>query len=273
MTTSPSRSALARLFDADPEPWAELAALAIADEGRSPRDPATALATLDALGAALRAETAADAPLDVQAAAIATVIYDRAGFRGNEEDYQDPRNSDLHAVLARRTGIPITLAVVLLAVGRRAGLVVEGVSFPGHFLVRLGGARGLYLDPFRRAEVMDLSALQGLLRRVQGPDAALRPELLAPVGARAIAARMLVNLKNTWERRREHARALLLCDRLVELTDAPEFVRDRGHHALALGAHAAARADLTRYLAARPEAPDAEGVRRALQSLGPARWN
>lgn len=273
MTTPPSRSALARLFDADPEPQVELAALAIADEGRSPRDPATAIAALDALGDELRAASDPDAPVDAQAAAIAAVIYDRAGFRGNEADYQDPLNSDLHAVLTRRTGIPITLAVVLIAVGRRAGLAVEGVSFPGHFLVRVGGARGRYLDPFRRAAVMDLPALQALLRQVAGPDATLRPEHLAPVGARAIAARMLVNLKNTWERRRDHARALLLCDRLVELTDAPEFVRDRGQHALALGAHAAARADLTRYLDARPAAPDAEGVRRTLASLSPARWN
>ncbi|MFO0629688.1 MAG: transglutaminase-like domain-containing protein [Polyangiales bacterium] len=273
MTTPPSRSALARLFDADPEPRVELAALAIADEGRAPRDPATALDALDALGDALRAEAAPDAPLEAQAAAITAVLYDREGFRGNEADYQDPVNSDLYAVLARRTGIPITLAVVLIAVGRRAGLAVEGVSFPGHFLVRLGGSQGRYLDPFHRADVMDLPALQRLLRQVRGPDAALLPEHLAPVGARAIAARMLVNLKNTWERRREHARALLLCDRLVELTDAPEFVRDRGQHALALGAHAAARDDLTRYLTARPDAPDAEGVRRALQALRPARWN
>lgn len=273
MTAPPSRSALARLFDTDPEPPVELAALAIADEGRAPREPTTAIAALDALGAALRAETRPDAPVDAQAASIALVIYDRAGFRGNEADYQDPLNSDLHAVLARRTGIPITLAVVLIAAGRRAGLTVEGVSFPGHFLVRLGGPRGRYLDPFRRADVMDLPALQGLLRQVRGPDAALLPEHLAPVGARAIAARMLLNLKNTWERRRDHARALLLCDRLVELTDAPEFVRDRGQHALALGAHAAARADLTRYLDARPDAPDAAELRRALRALSPARWN
>lgn len=253
------------LFRDDPEPLVEAAALAIAADAYPALDVEAETARLDALGATLARRAArADDPR-AQAAVLGTWVYDELGFGGNEDDYYDPRNSYLNDVVTRRRGIPITLAVVLMALGRRAGMALDGVSFPAHFLVRLGGRGGVYLDPFFGARVLDEPALREMARRALGPGGELRPEHLAPVGSRAIAARMLANLKAAHERRGDHARALVACDRLVDLTDAPEAVRDRGLHALALGARAAAREDLARYLTDRPDAADAETVREALR--------
>lgn len=254
---------LNELFRASPEPLVEDLALAIAADLNPHLDVAPTIASLDAMGEALRRGLRGAESVAAQADAIASVMYDELGFTGNSAEFHDPRNSDLAEVVARRTGLPITLGVVLMAVGRRAGIVIEGISFPGHFLVRVGGSGGLYLDPFDRAHVVDEHALHERGRRTLGGP--LRPEHLQPVGARAIAARMLANLKNLFERRGDHARALVACDRLVDLTSAPEVIRDRGAHALALGAHAAAREDFARYLRERPDASDAASVQEQLR--------
>lgn len=259
------------LFSTDAEPLVERVALAIAADAYPTLDVDAEIARLDDLAQPLTRRAALATTPQEQAALLGTYLYDELGFRGNEEDYYDPRNSYLNDVAARRTGIPITLAVVLMALGRRAGMRVDGVAFPSHFLVRLGGRDGVLVDPFFHARALDTSALLAMLRRAQGPEAALRPEHVAPVGSRAIAARMLTNLKNVHERRGDHARALVVCDRLVDLTDAPEMTRDRGLHALALGASAAAREDLNRYLTDRPDATDAGAVRDALRRAGAAR--
>ena len=127
------------LFATDPEPPLDEVALAIARDALPTLDLAGQRAGLDDLAAPLRARAAMlHRPLD-QAALLGTYVYDELGFAGDEETYDDPSNSYLPSVVARRRGIPITLAVVLAALGRRAGMDVEGVGFPGHFLVRLGG--------------------------------------------------------------------------------------------------------------------------------------
>ena len=145
--------------------------------------------------------------------------------------------------------------------------VVAGDGFPGHFLVRVGGPGGVMIDPFFHARVLDDAGLLSLLRRTQGPDATVQPEHLAPVGARAMVVRMLNNLRGIYGNHRDHARAMLACDRLYDLTDAPEFRRDRGLHAAALGLRDAALDDLRAYLAARPEASDAVTLRARVAEL------
>ncbi|MBI5517303.1 MAG: tetratricopeptide repeat protein [Deltaproteobacteria bacterium] len=255
---------LVELF-AHGDPAPEDAALVLARDFCPDLDPERTLASLDSLAETLRGRLGHAQDVRSQAAVLGTWFHDELGFRGNETDYYDPRNSYLHEVLARRTGIPITLAVVLQALGRRAGLDVQGVGFPGHFLVRLGGPLGVLLDPFFGARLLDREALVTLARRALGPEGVLRPEHLEPVSTRALATRMLMNLKNLHERRQDHRAALVVCDRLVDLTGLPEPRRDRGLHALALGALAAAEADLQAYLDARgPAAPDARSVRAAL---------
>lgn len=200
----------------------------------------------------------------VQAGLLAEQVFLEHQFRGNETDYYDPRNSDLTAVVERRLGVPLTLGIVMIAIGRRAGMTVRGVGFPGHFLVRVGEGEGVLVDPFDDGKEVDASRLDQLSQRHLGGPKRVMREHLAPVDERSMLVRMLINLKHAHERRSAHAIALLACDRLVDLTGAVEFRRDRGMHALAMGAGLAAVADLEAYLAESPSPPDEADVRRAI---------
>ncbi len=202
-----------------------------------------------------------------QALAIAAHLHDTLELRGDESDYHDPRNSYLNEVLRRRVGLPITLGVVWIAIGRRLGVHVEGVGFPGHFLVRVGRERATLVDPFRDGAPITQAALERLATHHLGGADRLRAEHLATTDARAMLVRMLVNLKHAHERRADHARALVVCDRLVDLTGAPTFRRDRGMHALSMGAEGAALADLDAYLAAGAPEGDRDTVQRTRERL------
>src|SRR5690606_13265031 len=119
-----------------------------------------------------------------------TTLFRSLGFAGDVEDYGNPRNSLLDSVLDRRRGIPITLAVVLIEVARRAGVALEGVGMPGHFLVRAAGDGELFADPFHGV-VLDRAGCEKLFAALHGPRARFRDRFLDPVGPRAILARML----------------------------------------------------------------------------------
>ena len=256
---------LPELFRAMPDPPLDRAALVLACDAYPRLDVGEWLARLDDLAAPLAERAMNVRRVEDQAALLGTYVYDELGFHGDEEHYYDPRNSYLHEVIERRTGIPISLAVLLVSLGRRAGMTVEGVGFPGHFLVRLGGTDGLYLDPFFHARILARPALDDLAKRALGSADKLTREHLAPVSARAVIARMLNNLKGIYEKQRDHARALVVCDRLVDLIDQPELRRDRALHAIALGANAAAVDDLEHYLLLRKDAPDVPKMREALE--------
>ncbi|MEM9033962.1 MAG: transglutaminase-like domain-containing protein [Actinomycetota bacterium] len=131
--------------------------------------------------------------------------YRTSGFRGDMETYGDPVNSFLHLVLDRRLGIPISLAVVLIEVGRRVGVPLAGVSMPGHFLVRHTGVNGLLLDPFDGARRLDEVAAQGLHARVLGDDQGFHPAYLAPVAPLDVITRMLTNLRLAYARSQDLA--------------------------------------------------------------------
>lgn len=243
----------------------EAAALLIARDARPELDVTAELSRIDDLAAPLGAIDPGS-PAREQAQALAGHLYERLGFHGNEEDYFDPRNSYLDEVIARRTGIPITLAVVMAAVGRRAGIEVDGIGFPGHFLARVGGAEGVLVDPFFGGRVLDAAGLRRLASKMLGSSSRMTPAHLEPVGLRPIVVRLLLNLKHAHERRHDHASALVVCDRLVDLTGALTFRRDRGLHALALGANEAAADDLSAYLEGRGDkAEDAAAIKRALE--------
>jgi len=120
-------------------------------------------------------------------------LFDTNGFTGNRRRYEDPRNSLLDEVLERRTGIPITLAVVVIEVGRRLGLRFDGIGLPGHFLVGVGP--GQYLDAFDAGRLLDTAGCQRRFAELAGADAPWSAGLLAPVGPRAVLARVLANLR------------------------------------------------------------------------------
>ncbi|MEM1416823.1 MAG: transglutaminase-like domain-containing protein [Myxococcota bacterium] len=246
----------------EPSASFEEAALQIAcdvDPGADVEGARQRLAELAALPPGLASQ-----PPAVQAEVLSDRLAIEKGYRGNEDDYYDPRNSDLTWVLKHRKGLPITLGVVYVAVARRAGLEAEGIGFPGHFLVRIGGERGVLQDPFHEGRVLSERDLETLAEHFLGGKGRLRPAHLAPVSTRLLALRMLGNLQTAWATRGDGARAMVAAYHLVDLAGAPEHRRDRGLLALSLGAHAAAAEDFRSYLRQKPDAPDAAEVQAAL---------
>lgn len=173
-------------------PVADLAArldeatLLIAAHARPDLDIGAYRAKLDELAAACDEPVLAD---------VVHRLFVVEAFRGNDEDYYDPRNSYLDQVLDRRVGIPITLAVLLIEVGRRLGIPLAGVSMPGHFLVRLLGEPPVLLDPFDGGRLLSPAECQQRFHAVQGSAALFDVEYLAPVSALALVRRMLTNLR------------------------------------------------------------------------------
>jgi len=250
------------------------AALEIARIAYPHLDPVPPLAELDRLADQVRARITPGAAPATRADQLLAVVFEVNGFRGNQADYYDPRNSFLNDVLARRLGIPISLAVVVMEVGRRAGVSVSGVGFPGHFLVRLPGPDGSRLvDPFHAGATLTDADLRERLRALssgsRGPQlAAVPPEFLQPVPATAILARMLRNLLRVWQDRGDAASALAAVDLLLVLgPDTPEEVKTRGLLYAELECFAAAADDFRRYLTLAPDAADADAVRDRLAQL------
>jgi regulator of sirC expression with transglutaminase-like and TPR domain len=160
--------------------------------------------------------------------ALANTLFGELGFRGNSEDYYDPRNSFLHRVIARRVGIPISLSVLYLAVARRLGIPARGVGFPGHFLVRVEGpASPLFIDAFAAGNQLDSAGLQALLVRRSGAEAKLSPAMLEPISSQAILTRMLFNLSGIYGQRNDWTRSLAVLERLSLLDpENPRIARE-----------------------------------------------
>jgi regulator of sirC expression with transglutaminase-like and TPR domain len=223
-------------------------------------DPEPALATLAMLGERATTMIAALGPSATtkdRLRELNALLFYEEGFMGNEERYEDPRNSFMHDVIARRTGIPITLAIVYMDVARRAGLTVEGVNFPGHFLVRApraaddlaGQDEEIIVDPFTRGEFLNEEDCQYLLRRHLGQEAVFSRDLLATANKRHILARMLTNLKRLYVRFRSFPHARDVTHLLYSLdSSAAMELRDRGLLAYQLQDFRGALRDLEAYL-------------------------
>ena len=241
------------------------AALAIARVEYPALDPEPYLQRLERMGEAaagrLHRRNGADATRGDQRPAIATLnayLYEELGFSGNRQHYDDPRNSFLNEVLDRRTGIPISLAVIYLEVARRAGLRIEGVNFPGHFLVRIPSTTGgedLIVDPFHGGALLSEVDCRQLLRQHVG-DEAFDPSLLATATRPQIVVRMLVNLKRLYVRMRSFPQARFIADLLLAVDpSALSELRDRGLLAYHMEDFGAALRDLETYLRLMPR-PD-----------------
>jgi len=232
-------------------------------------DVPTLLEELATLGEPLEGLAAASLAAREQAARVSE-RFEALGFRGNTEDYYDPKNSLLPDVLVRRVGIPITLSIVWLALAKRAGIHARGVSFPGHFLVRVDDFRGApaIVDAFDGGRVLEDDQATALLKRALGESAELHGSLFAPASARAILVRLLTNLEGIWARRGEHARAFMAVDRIVTLMpDSARMLRERAAVAIRIGATELARADLARVLELEPRAPDVVQIEARLAVL------
>jgi regulator of sirC expression with transglutaminase-like and TPR domain len=243
------------------------AALWIAAEEYPELDVAAYLAKLGELAARAESRVTSGRSALERVERLNDFLYREAGFTGNREDYYDARNSFLNDVLDRRTGIPITLAIVWISVAERLGVPARGVGFPGHFLVRSVGAEEILVDPFA-GSVVTRADCEARLRAAAGADVPLDPSLLEPSPARQILARVLRNLKQIWLAREDWQRALDCTERILLLApDAPLELRDRGLIFARLECFAAAEADLRKFLALAPEDSGAEAVRAHLVEL------
>ena len=195
-------------------------------------------------------------------------LFAENGLRGNSEQYDDPRNSFLNEVLDRGRGIPITLSIVTMEVARRLGLAVRGVSFPGHFLAKLDGEPEVLLDAFF-GRVLSRVECEARLRALAGPDVTLVPQLhLRAASPREILVRLLGNLKHLYSRQRDWGRTLGCCERILLLHPAaPLELRDRGLVYERLDCHAAAAADLARFLELAPDDESSAQVAARLTAL------
>jgi regulator of sirC expression with transglutaminase-like and TPR domain len=251
-------------------------ALLIARDAHPGLDLDAQRARLDALAEPLMGRGLSGLPATVQARLLSDYLYVVAGFHGARGDYYDPRHSFLNQVLDRKTGIPITLAVVYIEVARRVGVDASGVGFPGHFLVRLGAltpgpeqARNepVIIDPFNQGRLLGSDALASLLRqsRVRAP---LSDEMLEPARTRHIVARMLMNLRGIYASRGDSARLLVVLDRLIDLLpDLSTELLERARLYEQLGAPAAALADYRRFIEVDEHSAEARDAERAIQRL------
>ena len=274
---------------AAPEAFAELlardderielarACLMIAEDAYPGLDVEGYVQELERLALRLRARLPEACAVEEKVIALNQFLFDDLGYSGNADHYYDPRNSYLNEVIDRRTGIPITLSILYMEIGRRIGLALDGVSFPGHFLVRLrlrGGT--LVLDPFAGGEPQSERELHERLKRVI-PEGATGPvpvaelpleQFLERASNRQILARLLRNLKGIYREADKPDRMLEVLNRMLVVSpDAHGELRDRGLVYHRLECYRAALKDLSDYVEREPDAPDYEEVRAKVMEL------
>lgn len=282
---APRTGALGAFSDllARPDPEIDLAraCLHVAEDAYPGLDIEGYLGEIERLAGRLRARLAPDTALEDRILALNEFLFGELGFKGNAKRYYDPRNSYLNEVIDRRRGIPITLAVLYAEIGRRIDLPLEGVSFPGHFLVRLPLRGGmLVLDPFLGGLPVGEDELRARLKRVIPPEALATPagkvplaelpleQFLAPASKRQVLARLLRNLKGIYRETNRPEALLAVLDRMLVVTpDAVLEWRDRGLAYEQLDCWRAALQDFAEYLRREPDAEDMPDIRARMREL------
>ncbi len=231
-------------------------------------DVAGVLARLDALASGVKADPSYSPYTNIHA--LNERLFEQEKFRGNEAEYDDPRNSYLNDVLERRLGIPITLSLIYAEVARRRGLSVVGVGFPGHFIVKyLSPANEILIDPYNGGAIL---TLQDCIRRLKsdfGEGAQFKPEFLSSSTSKQILARMLNNLKGSYFRRRDYARVLAIIElSLVINSESTADIRDRGMVYFAMKRYHEAMTDFKTYLrSSENDDPHVREVREAMHRI------
>jgi len=244
------------------------AALLLARTEYPALDLAAQLARLDALAA--RAECDPAWPPHTNIAHLNRLLFEEEHFSGNEEDYDDPRNSYLNDVLDRAKGIPITLALVYQEVARRRGLPVVGVGFPGHFLAKYVSPSGdILLDPYARGAILTPEDCEQRLKAQFGEHAQFRPEFLAASPSKRILVRMLTNLKGSYFRRRDYDKVLMMIDLSLGMDPGSrQEIRDRGMIYYLLKRYREAMGDFNSYLSlCTPDDPEIKDVQSVMHRI------
>jgi regulator of sirC expression with transglutaminase-like and TPR domain len=271
MTPTEARAAFSRLLQT-PEPELDLAegALLIAAEEYPELRPSVYLDQMARMGTDLKRRVRAEIEPSRVVEICNDYFFEELQFKGNRQEYYDPRNSFLNEVLERRVGIPITLALVYVAVGERAGLPLRGVGMPGHFLVKYAPASRdveVFIDAFN-GRTLTRQECAKMLAEMYGETLEVRPSFFEPAGKRQILARILNNLKGLYMSRGDLPRALAASDRIV-LAD-PHLTaewRDRGLIEYQLRRDTQALQDFSRYLAVRPRPEDAPRIEQLRKEL------
>jgi regulator of sirC expression with transglutaminase-like and TPR domain len=196
-------------------------------------------------------------------------LFEQKGFEGNRDEYSDPRNSFLNEVIDRRRGIPITLSIIYLEIGKRLGLNLYGVGFPTHFLVKAVDERGeLIIDPFYDGAILTLEEIRARLTQIYGQPVEVSPAHLKPIGTRQILVRMLRNLKAGYLKSADSTRALSALDRILLLDPRSlEELMERGTLYESLECFKAALDDFQSFLSQAPQHTASETAREAVLRL------
>ena len=266
---TPLRYFAALVHGDEPLPLLEAAA-SLAQDEHPELDLQQVLSDMDQLAERLRRRVNPRGAPAERLRTLNQVFFGELGFAGNVNDYYDPENSYLHAVLRRRRGIPISLAVPWLELARGLGLRAEGIGFPGHFLVHVVLEEGrVVIDPFTGDSLSRADLRERVEQIAPGPtDDQTLEYLLRPTGARAILARMLRNLRDIHRVHENWPRLVAVHERLVALLpEAWDEYRDRGLALAELGEATRARADLALYLRHAVGAADWQAVQQRLVAL------
>jgi regulator of sirC expression with transglutaminase-like and TPR domain len=271
-------SSVLGLLAEDPDHAVDLArvALLIARDAYPRMNPRAYMRRIDQLAATVGPRLSGS--LEARTSTLSRFLFEECGFAGNTEHYYDPRNSYLNKVLDRQVGLPISLSLLTMAVGERAGLSVVGVALPGHFVVKAVSPTGdeILFDPFNGGEFLDPEACEALVGEITGRPFEATPEALEATSPAAFVLRMLTNLKTAYLADRAHLRAARVTHRLCQLMpDVPGQRRDLGLLLARAERPGAAVDHLQHYLRAAPSADDADDVRKVLsRTLGEvSRWN
>ena len=260
---------LAEVSQADEEINLALAAIMVAKEEYPQLPEERYLGRLDLLAEGTRDRLDDENANLVVLQELLNSLYNRHGFRGNRQAYYDPRNSFLNDVLDRGLGIPLTLGIVVLEVGWRLGLPLEGVSFPGHFLVRFKGeAIDLLIDPYDGGAVRFEDEAQELLDRVYGGMVRVSDSFLKVATKREMLVRLLMNMKSLYLNVGDHRRALAAVEGVLLIQPVtPQEIRDRGVILARLGRKQEALEQLEAYLNVAPEAADSQRILGMMEEL------
>jgi regulator of sirC expression with transglutaminase-like and TPR domain len=245
------------------------AALAIATQEYPDLKIDDCLSQLDRLGQAVELRMGDEKNPYRIIAALNTVLFKEEGFQGNRSEYYDPKNSFLNDVIIRKKGIPISLSVIYMEVARRVGLSLEGVGFPGHFLVKYhGGDIEILIDVFNDGEIRAREDLNQMLQQLYRGQVSYQPGFVAALGKRDILRRILNNLKWIYLERGEPLKTLSVLDQLVILDpSSASEIRDRGLLYITLECYAQALEDLESYLRLAPNGDDAAMVKTQLEAV------
>lgn len=245
------------------------AAFEIARVASPDLDVDEALEGLDALAARTATRIGGSENPIARVEALKSVVLDGLGLTGAGDDYYDPRNSYLDQVLERRRGIPISLSVLLMSVGARAGVSLGGASLPFHFLVRVLGVQPpIFVDPFDGGRFLTLEECEERVHRMGRGRIRFEPGMADIASNGEILTRMLNNLKSIHLNALEYAKVLPILDRLLVLNpEAGPLFRERGLVLYRLGERGAARRDLRDYLAATADPPDAKEILGLLRRI------